>query len=76
MRKATADLFAYSRGKTLIVMTNREDQKVTSVITYLPFSKGEVICNIFNLQDCLQVSHHGVMVNLDAINGETYKIYV
>ena len=66
----------YSRGKTLIAMTN-DEKRVDVVVEYLPFKPGQIVCNIFEPErDCLTVSQHGVMINLDPAAGISYKIYV
>lgn len=62
---------AFSRGDVLIAVTN-QGGSVGNYVTYLPFSKGDTICNIFNSSDCLTVGD-GVQITLD--NYQT-KVYV
>lgn len=56
-RYADADIFAYSRGKMLVLLTNKVSQTVTKFISYHPYSTGDIICNIFYpTTDCITVS--------------------
>lgn len=69
-------MVAYSRGKTLIVVTN-DVKRVDTVIEYVPFKPSQVVCNIFAPEDdCVTVTQHGLVVTLEADLGNTYKIYV
>lgn len=72
-RYADSDIFAYSRGKFLVLLTNKVSQSVSKFISYHPFSNGEVICNIFYpTSDCITVNGG---FNVYLLNGEV-KIYV
>lgn len=73
-RYADSEIFAYSRGKFLVVLTNKVSGTVTKFISYHPFTAGEVICNVFfPTTDCITVASNGFNVYL--LNGEA-KIYV
>ena len=73
-RFADYEVFAYSRGQFLVVLTNKTGGSVSKFISYHPFSSGQVICNIFYPDsDCLTVESGGFNVYL--MNGEV-KIYV
>jgi alpha-amylase len=66
-------MFAFSRGKFLVVTTNRIYSTVTRNISYHPFSNGEVICNVFfPTSDCITVNGQ---FQVWLLNGEA-KIYV
>lgn len=72
-RYADSDIFAFSRGKFLVCITNRVSSSVSKVISYHPFSNGEVICNIFfPTSDCITVNGS---FQVYLLNGES-KIYV
>lgn len=71
-RFADSEVFSYSRGKFLVVLTNKVSGGVSKTITYHPFSNGETVCNIFFPDsDCLTVNGG---VNIYLLNGEV-KIY-
>ena len=73
-RYADSELFSYSRGKFLVLLTNRVSGTISKFISYHPFSSGEVICNIFYpTTDCITVNSNGF--NIYLLNGEA-KIYV
>lgn len=67
------NILAFSRGKVLIVTTNSNDAKLTRYITYLPYSEGTTVCNIFYPADCVTVT--GGKLEIDLLNGET-KVFV
>lgn len=72
-RYADNEIYAYSRGKFLVLLTNKVNGSVSKFISYHPFSNGEVICNIFYPDsDCITVSGG---FNIYLLNGEV-KIYV
>lgn len=72
-RYADYSFYSYSRGQFLVCLTNKSDT-VSKVLTYHPFSQGQVICNIFYPNDdCITVNSGGI--NITLLNGET-KIYV
>lgn len=72
-RYADNEMFAFSRGKFLVVTTNRIYSTVTRNISYHPFSNGEVICNVFfPTSDCITVNGQ---FQVWLLNGEA-KIYV
>lgn len=72
-RYADSEVFAFSRGKFLVVTTNRIYSTVNKNISYHPFSNGEVVCNIFwPTSDCITVSG---TISVWLMNGES-KIYV
>ena len=70
---ALDDLYCFSRGEFLVVLTNQH-QKIDAPIAGLPFADGKIICNIFNDQDCLTIGTGGLAV-VTLIGGEA-KIYV
>lgn len=73
-RYADSEIFAYSRGKFLVLLTNKVSGTVTKFISYHPFSAGQTICNVFYpSSDCITVASNGFNINL--LNGEA-KIYV
>ena len=73
-RYVQTDFYAFSRGKVLIATTNSNAGQTRHAVTYLPFSNGEVVCDVFyGLKDCLTVTGGALQVVLN--NGET-KIYV
>ena len=73
-RYADYEFYAYSRGQFLVCLTNKTGGSVSKMITYHPFSAGQVICNIFYPDsDCITVNGGGFNVYLN--NGEV-KIYV
>lgn len=70
-RYVDSEIFAYSRGKFLVLITNKVSGGVQKTISYHPFTNGEVICNIFFLTDCITVSGS---FSVYLLNGEV-KIY-
>ncbi len=51
------EIYAFSRGKVLVLLTNQVNKTVEKYISYHPYQKGEVICNIFYPDsDCITVS--------------------
>ena len=73
-RYADYEIYAYSRGRFLVLLTNKVDGTVSKLISYHPFNAGEVICNIFYPStDCITVQSNGF--NIYLLNGEV-KIYV
>lgn len=72
-RYADSEIFAYSRGKFLVLTTNKLNYSVSKTISYHPFTNGETICNIFYpTQDCIKVNGS---FQVYLLNGES-KIYV
>ena len=72
-RYVADDFYAFSRGKFLVALTNRHDNKRQKV-AFHPFDPGETICNIFYAKtDCQTVTATGVDVYLN--DGEQ-KIYM
>lgn len=67
------NIYCFSRGKVLIATTNSVDAKFTRQITYLPYSEGTEVCNIFYPSDCVTVT--GGKLEVDLLKGET-KVYV
>lgn len=56
-RYVDSEIFAYSKGKMLVLLTNKVSGTVTKYISYHPYSSGQVICNIFYpTTDCITVS--------------------
>lgn len=54
-RYCDAELYAFTRGKMFVAVTNRFNQ-VTRTITYHPYGEGTKLCNIFYMnQDCVVV---------------------
>jgi len=72
-RYVTDDLYAFSRGKVLIVTTNSNSPKITYELNFLPYNAGDVVCDIYWTDDCLTVTSSGLEVDL--LGGET-KIYI
>lgn len=73
-RYADNEIFAYSRGKFLVLLTNNVSGTVKKFISYHPFSSGQVICNIFYpSSDCITVKSNGFDIYL--LNGEV-KVYI
>ena len=73
-RYADFEIFAYSRGRFLVLLTNKVNGGVSKFISYHPFNAGDVICNIFYPEtDCITVQSNGF--NIYLLNGEV-KIYV
>ncbi len=67
------EIYAYSRGKFLVLITNKVSGSVSKFISYHPFSNGDYICNIFYpTSDCMTVTGG---INITLLNGEV-KIYV
>lgn len=51
------NFYAFSRGKVLVTTTNQTAGSFSRTISYLPFSEGTKVCNIFyQTQDCLTVT--------------------
>ena len=68
----TDDLYAYTKGDLLVVLTNKVDKTVTGDVPDLEFADGDKLCNIFDSKDCLTVTGRKVSVSIS--NGDT-KIY-
>eukprot|EP00755_Sulcionema_specki_P024869 Sspe_Gene.15400::Locus_5356_Transcript_1_1_Confidence_1.000_Length_1450::g.15400::m.15400/K01176/AMY, amyA, malS; alpha-amylase len=72
-RWADDTFYAFSRGNFLVALTNQVSSQNRD-ITYLPFSEGTTVCNVFYpTTDCQTVSGGKLSVYLE--NGEA-KIYV
>ena len=55
-RYVDTQFFSYSRGQFLVCLTNVPSGTIHRVITYHPFTTGQVVCNIFNSsKDCIKV---------------------
>ena len=70
-RYAEQSFYAFTRGDTLVVMTNDENQQITRTITYSEY-KGGILTNIFDENDKINVGDDGSYSV--TINGEP-KIY-
>jgi alpha-amylase len=69
-------LYAFTRGETLVVLTNvgGNGSDVERTITYHPYKVGQKLCNIYYpKEDCVTVSSNGVKVKL--LHGEP-KVYI
>ena len=66
------DFLSFSRGDVLVALA-RNDGALSRDVSYLPFSEGDVVCNIFNGNDCLTVNSGSITINLD---GYQTKVYV
>lgn len=75
-RYADNNFYAFTRGTTLIALTNVGNNgiSISRNITYHPYKVGDVICNLFYFKDdCITVTNSGFYINLN--KGES-KIYV
>lgn len=72
-RYASSNFYAFSRGDALVCLTNTGGSTITVQVGYLPYSVGDVICNIFDSNDCLTVVSSGVSV---VMTGGLPKVYV
>ena len=70
---AFEDFYCYSRGEFLVALTNQHS-KIDIPVSGLPFPEGSIICNVFNIQDCLIVGS-GNMAIITLVDAES-KIYV
>jgi len=69
-------LYSFTRGETLVVLTNvgGSGSDVERTITYHPYKVGQKLCNVYYpTEDCLTVTSNGIKVKL--LHGEP-KIYV
>jgi alpha-amylase len=75
-RYTATNFYAFSRGNTLVCLTNSGGASVTYTVTYLPYSVGTVVCNALASNpssDCLSVTSSGITVTL---SGGLPKVYV
>ena len=64
-RYADHDIYAFSRGQFLVLITNQANGGVSKFISYHPFNSGQVICNIFFPQtDCITIGSGGFNIYL------------
>lgn len=56
-RYASDDFYSFSRDKVLVCLTNSGGNTITKDITYLPYVNGDIVCNIFDLNECLTVNN-------------------
>jgi hypothetical protein len=64
-RFSSNDFYSFSRGNILICLTNSGSKTVSHTLTYLPYSNGQVICNVVNSNDCLTVTNNSLTITLD-----------
>lgn len=67
------NFYTFSRGKVLIATTNISQPSLKHQVTYLPYTEGQTVCNIFFAGDCVTVT--GGKLEVDLNNGET-KIFL
>jgi alpha-amylase len=63
-RSVKDDFYAFSRGKTLVVVTNSDSTRHT--VTYHPYRVGEVVCSLIDPEDCIPVTASGLTISLNA----------
>lgn len=66
------DLYVYSRGPCIIALTNSA-ANIKAHLKNVPFKVSDVVCNLFDTNDCLIVEEAGLKIEL---NGGRAKIYV
>jgi len=66
------NFYCFSRGRNLMAFTNT-DSSIQYTISYHPFNKGEVVCNIFDQSDCLTVDGDGVRIYMNKGEVKLYK---
>lgn len=67
------NLYAYTRGKLFVALTNRLNQQVHADVPNTGFNEGQTLCNIFYPTDCVKIVGGKLPVYLS--NGEA-KIFV
>lgn len=67
-RYAASNFYAFTRGTTLICLTNSGGSSVTYTLTYLPYSQGNRVCNVQDSSDCLTVNQ-GPSLTVTLTNG-------
>jgi alpha-amylase len=72
-RYSSTNFYSFSRGTTLVCLTNSGGSTVSITVSYLPYSVGQVVCNAVDSSDCLTVTTGGITVTLS--NGLP-KVYV
>ena len=72
-RYASSNFYSFSRGMTLVCLTNSGGSTVTTTVSYLPFAAGTTVCNALIANDCATVTSTGLTVTLT--NGVP-KVYV
>lgn len=70
---ADDNLYAYTRGRFFVALTNRVDMQVQVNVPNTGFYEGQNVCNIFYSDDCVRISGGKLPVYL--INGEV-KVFV
>jgi len=72
-RYAWDNFYAFSRGTTLVCLTNSGGSSVTFSLSYIPYSEGQTVCNALASNDCATVS--GGVLKVTLTNGLP-KVYV
>lgn len=72
-RYASDNFYSFSRDSVLVCLTNTGGSTITISMPYLPYTVGEVICNVLDSNDCLTVQSSGINV---VMTGGLPKIYV
>jgi len=71
-RYKAGNFYAYTRGNTLICLTNQPQGSVSYTITYHPYNNGQRLCNFLSNGDCLTVNNNQFTVTLMGLP----KIYI
>lgn len=69
----TDQLYAYTRGRFFVGLTNQLSGTVAQDVPNTGFSNGQVVCNIFKPQDCVTIRNGNLQLYL--VDGEV-KIYI
>ncbi len=70
-RFADDKIYAFSRGPTLVCVTNTKEKAVA--VIKKPFPNGSKLCNVYNARDCVKVKNGELKVTM---TGGQPKIYV
>jgi hypothetical protein len=68
------DIYAFSRGLFLVLISNSKDPVKTFSLDSHPFPAGLTVCNIFDSKDCLEIEE-GEVLTVQIKDGKA-KIYV
>jgi alpha-amylase len=63
-RYVSDDFYSFSRAQVLVCLTNSGGDTITRDIFFLPFANGDVVCNIFDSNECLTVNNNQLTVSL------------
>jgi alpha-amylase len=72
-RYASTNFYAFSRGLTLVCLTNTGGSTITIQLSYIPYTNGQTVCNVLDTSDCITVSNGVLTVTM---TGGLPKVYV